>query len=108
MKHIDSYSYKKIDSHELESFGCLPFSKEDINKISKLMGREVEYNSRARMIRLGYIVNRGIYGWTHIFQKPDEWFYIFSIQDDKFTSSYKCDQLDGLFDCLNQIYKSKR
>lgn len=108
MKHIEpQYLYKKIDSAQLNSSGCLPFSKDEIDRVFKCMGPKIEYDNTSRMIRLGRVSTRSAHGWGHIFKRPDEWFYVFSIQGSNFTSCYECDQMDGLIDCLERIYKSR-
>ncbi len=38
-----------------------------------------------------------------IFESRDEWFYVF-VDYPKQDMYYKCDQFDGLIDCLKQIY----
>ncbi len=122
MKHIREYNdtYKKISDTEYlhmkiksdvtsirSDFGEYPdkYKSNYIEHISKL-GLKVSYRSALRQAMIPLYVKDGhIYILqTDIFETDDEWFYVKSMPSNADTVYYKCDQIEGLIDCLKQIY----
>ncbi len=119
MKHIKPInieSFEEISLDEFRSFHVL--SSEDAhiisqlinpvynvvkNIVSKLPGSfEISEGSYSISISLqGQIKNK-----TFISPIPDEWFIIQNSRriKDGDVRYFKCDQLEGLIDCLKQIY----
>jgi len=99
MKHIKKYNtlYTKIT--RTDYFSCnRKETSEDIvkrlkDKFPNLLITTTQYTVLIDNLK-----------WvTHIFESDEEWFYIFFDHPDE-DIYYKCDQIDGLIDCLKEIY----
>lgn len=104
-EEIGPYELNKLFHNKAPSSSkiTIPFSNKQFDIINKKVIVDPD-------IRMGAI--SGLYFTSHktgttkkslkIYQLPDEWFVIINIWDIK---HYKCDQMDGLIKCIEDIYE---
>ena len=129
MKHLKSFN----ESEEYSSDQFTPIDYEEFNKIYNDPYSFVEFthNEKKELIKIGSfhgIGEQDYYGivlkivvdvklkkeyhkvgsYITLFKLPDEWYYVGASGGALGTgTSYKCDEFEGLINCLNYI-KNKR
>lgn len=111
--HKEYHTYKEISRNEFAPVSDDSFNKKIDYEKSKListikgLGLPVVYR---RALGLARITSKS--SITEIIEASDEWFYVKSIPMGDYddtgkdtTLFYKCDQLDGLINCLKDIYQ---
>jgi len=112
MKHLKSqFTYEEIDGQEYARLSNIPDALpskpfKSIGPINKLLGTIIDIYPMTYQISLvpdERSVN--ILPRAFISELPDEWYLVKSNKRySDVNHFYKCDQLDGLIDCLKQIY----
>jgi len=103
MKHLKpQYTFEKVPQPELDTSEIFPFTEDELDILSNFTFiKELHYNNHTLLISLGHVK---YYGSGYIYKKPDEWYYVFCVDSMNIITGWKCDQLDGLIDCLKFIY----
>ena len=118
MKYLKEYyiegnisTFREIHSSQLDSHITVPFSESDIETIKQTVGNiKVEYNSNSKSgyHSIQFVEKTPHWGYPIMFQKPDEWFYIFCIAPYLGKSkvfAWECDQIEGVVDCLKFLIR---
>lgn len=99
----DFTGYKKISTYDFDLYvfgddddtlftfnNWIDFTKKEYNTLNSLY-KKTNLQANKAIINIGNI---------HIYKLKDEWYYL-----EKGKIKYKCDQWDGLLNCLNDIFK---
>lgn len=78
---------------------CLPFSTSEFNSINKIYYDRYNISTNGDKKCIDLSTKNGKIVYTLLFKFTDEWYIIGSTD----RNYYKCDQWDGLLDCLNNI-----
>jgi len=96
-------TYTKIDTSLFKEIKFYTISQRDIDFITKSISMPITNTPDPKGIAVNSVIVRLKYHDLHILMDGDEYFYIVDFVYGGYNV-YKCDQREGLIDCLKEIY----
>lgn len=106
-ENSSSSTYSEIPSIVADAVSFIDMSLKTFNEINSFISDELIVSRSSYPIN----ENKSIIGMTitkrlstaYIVVGEDEWFYVTSNFKSRFYQDYKCDQIQGLIDCLKSL-----